>query len=265
MKIKQYLSSSIGRKQIVALTGLGLIFFVIAHLAGNLLIFKGPDAFNQYASTLKSLGALLQVARVGLIAMFVAHIWFTVLLIIENKSARGQAYEVKKDIEGRSFATKTMKYTGPLVAFFLLIHLLDFTLPTFFVRNPIYLGIDLGLYGIVANSFQNPLRVLLYVLAMISIGCHLSHGIQSTAQTFGAVGTKKNTTLKKGAITLGTIIAIGFSSIPLYLYLVQYMPNCQRSLMQSYRLTSPDTPQILPDQPAVKACCAHDATSKGDK
>ena len=235
MNIKRYISSSVGKKQIVAVSGLGLVLFLIAHLSGNLLIFKGPEAFNAYAEMLHSLGGLLWVARIGLITLFGAHIWFTIQLILENKAARGgQGYHITKDVGNRSFATKTMRYTGPLVAFFLVIHLIDFTLPISCGRSAIAMGLDLGLYGIVMNSFQNPLRVALYIGAMLSIGFHLSHGIQSTAQTMGVISARKSKVLKQISVGLGTIIAIGFSTIPLYLYSFQYMATPQREFYKKY-------------------------------
>jgi succinate dehydrogenase / fumarate reductase cytochrome b subunit len=252
MNIKSYISSSVGKKQIVAISGLGLVLFLIGHLSGNLLIFKGPNAFNTYAATLKSLGLLLWGIRLGLIALFVSHIWFTILLILENKSARGQEYLVTKDLPGRSFATKAMKYTGPLVAFFLLIHLFDYTWPSPFCRSTISMGLELGLYGIVMNSFQNVLRVILYVAAMISIGFHLSHGIQSTAQTLGVVATRKSLIIKRISIGLGTIIAVGFSTIPIYLYAFQYMPGPQREFYQKHSHLAVDQDtlnQEIPVQP----------------
>jgi succinate dehydrogenase / fumarate reductase cytochrome b subunit len=235
MNIKRYVSSSVGKKQIVAVSGLALVLFLIAHLSGNLLIFKGPEAFNTYAEMLHSLGGLLWVARIGLITLFGAHIWFTVLLILENKAARGgQGYQITKNVGNRSFATKTMRYTGPLVAFFLALHLIDFTLPISCGRSPVAMGLDLGLYGIVMNSFQNPLRVALYIAAMLSIGFHLSHGIQSTAQTMGMISSRKSKLIKKISVGLGTIIAIGFSAIPLYLYTFQYMATPQREFYKKY-------------------------------
>lgn len=218
--MKAYLTSSVGRKQIIAVTGLALVLFLIAHLSGNLLIFGGPEAFNAYAKKLHSLGPLLYVARAGLIVMFVTHIAFTILLIKENKTARGHSYAVKKDISGRSFATKTMRYSGPLLALFLLLHLSDFTWNVPWFGSGAQFSAELGLYAKVANSFLNPIRTIIYILAMFAIGLHLSHGIQSVFQTMGLTCTEKMKTVKKISLSLGLIIAVGFASLPVYLNVV---------------------------------------------
>lgn len=215
--MKAYLTSSVGRKQIIAVTGLGLVLFIIAHLSGNLLIFAGPEAFNAYAKKLHSLGPLLYVARAGLIAMFGAHILFTIMLIRENRKARGQQYAVQKDAPGRSFATKTIRYSGPLLALFLLMHLSDFTWNVPWIGSGAEFSASLGLFAKVANSFLNPIRSAIYILAMVAIGLHLSHGIQSVFQTMGLTNVEKMKKIKQVSLTLGLVIAVGFASIPVYL------------------------------------------------
>lgn len=218
--LKAYLTSSVGRKQLVAITGLALVLFLIAHLSGNFLIYKGPEAFNAYSAKLKSFGPLLWVARLGLIAMFFTHIVMTVMLVLENRKARGGRYA--KDTHGgsRSFATRIMPYTGTILLFYIISHLLDYTLVNHATANTMVNGADLGLYGLVVNSFKMSAgRVVWYLVAMFAVGFHLAHGIQSTFRSFGYYHTMFTPLITKLSTALGMIIALGFCSIPLYVYL----------------------------------------------
>lgn len=203
---------SIIKKQIVAFTGLNLVLFLIVHLSGNLLIYSGKEAFNAYADFLHDLGALLWVARIGLIAFFVIHIFFTILLVIENKKARQERYAVSKDHK-KSLAVKLMPLTGSILLLYVVLHLIDFT----FKDKSIYAD---GLYELVVNTLSHPVHGLWYVIAMICIGFHLSHGIQSVAQTFGVANKKTLNKINKASVALGVLVGGGFASIPLYLLLI---------------------------------------------
>lgn len=214
-----YFSSSLGRKQVVAATGLLLILFLIMHLSGNLLLYKGPDAFNAYAEFLDHLGMLKVLARIGLVALFVLHVVFTALLVIDNRKARGQGYAVNKAVGKRSFATRLMPYTGTLVLAYLIFHLFDYTLADHHSVKSIVDGVNLGLYGLVYNSFKNPIRVAFYVLGMLGIGFHLIHAVQSVVQTFGFNHPTLTPLIRKVSTVVGVAIAVGFASIPFYLYL----------------------------------------------
>ena len=213
--LNEYFSSSIGKKQIVAVTGLLLIGFVLTHLAGNLLIYLGPDAFNGYAKKLESFGILLKAAEITLTIIFLIHIFVTTLLVLQNISARPVGYRVFKDSGDRSLATRLMPYTGTFLILFLVGHLLDFTLvDKHTYRNILPDGKNYGLFGVVYNAFANPVHSLLYIAAMGCLGLHLAHGIESFFQTFG---------LNKGPFVkpsryIALIIAIAYSSIPVYVY-----------------------------------------------
>ena len=113
--ISRILKSSIGRKQLVAVSGLALVGFLLAHLSGNFLIFKGPEALNDYSDFLHSLGGLLWVARIGLLGAFFLHFGLVIQLIIENRRARGGQYATAIGASTRNFATKTMRYSGMLI------------------------------------------------------------------------------------------------------------------------------------------------------
>ena len=218
--IKAYINSSIGKKQIVAISGLAMVLFLIAHLSGNFLMFKGPEALNDYSDFLHSLGGLLWVARIGLLGAFLLHFIFIIRLILENRAARKNRYEVDIHSETRSLATKTMRYSAIIIFVYIGWHLYDYTFTASSPVNATVNGEYLGLYGLVYNSFLNPIRSIFYIVAMIAIGMHLTHGIQSVAQSFGIRNKTYENIINKTSIILGAGIAVGFSSIPIYVWVI---------------------------------------------
>ena len=185
-KLGPLLRSSVFKKQMVAITGLALVGFIIIHLAGNLIIFLGPAAFNHYSETLHAVPELLWIARVTLIAAVIVHIYLTILVTIENRASGGSGrYAVKATHGETNFAKKFMILTGALLFFFLFLHLFDFTIGDKTGPQAELNGQELAIYGVVWNSFLNPLRVLVYLAAVWCVGMHLSHGIQSLFQTIG--------------------------------------------------------------------------------
>jgi succinate dehydrogenase / fumarate reductase cytochrome b subunit len=213
------LKSSIFRKQLSALTGLALVGFVIAHLAGNLFIFMGPEAFNEYAESLQELGhgKLVWIMRSGLIVAFLIHLIATISLVWGNSKARATRYEMTQSHGNRKFATRAMKYTGAVIFIFLIFHLLDFTLSDKTGDGSVVNDENLGLYGLVFNDFQNWFRVIGYIIAVSAVGLHLTHAIQSMFQTFGLNHEKYTPVIKKVSLAAGIIVAVIFSAIPLYL------------------------------------------------
>ncbi len=207
--------SSISKKQIVAATGLMLNLFVVGHLAGNLFIFGGPEAFNGYAKKLAGLRPGLYIIEFGLAWIFIVHLHTTVLLVLENIKARGTPYSATKDVGNRSVATKLMPYTGSVIFAFVLWHLLDFTfIDHHGPRSILADGQSYGLFGVVYNSFQDPVHSLLYILAMLAVGLHLSHGIQSFFQTYGFSHPTYTPLIKKFSETVAFVIAAAYISIP---------------------------------------------------
>lgn len=221
MSTAHLLRSSVLRKQIVAVTGLAMVGFIIVHLAGNLIIFLGPEAFNGYSHLLHAVPELLWVARAVLITCLILHIYFTAKLVRENRSARAVPYAVENSKrEDIAFARKYMIFTGLLVFFFIFLHLWDFTFsskvgPQTIIQNYAH-NEQLGLYGLVWNDFSNPIRVLIYVAAVCSVGLHLSHGIQSMFQTIGINHERYTPLIRKASNVIGVIVAAAFSMIPLY-------------------------------------------------
>ena len=226
-QIRGFLRSSIVRKQLVAVTGLAMVGFLIAHLAGNLLIFGGPEVFNAYVHKVASYGPLLWVMRLGLIAAFVVHVWLTVTLVRENRAARPLAYEINAPKGDRSFATTAMIYTGIFVVIFLVVHLYDFTFATKSgpqsVVPVVEPDVSQELFGVVWNSYKQPpaalFRVAFYLLALAGVGLHLSHAIQSVFQTFGFNHPRYTPMIRIGSIVIGAGIALGFATIPIYILL----------------------------------------------
>ena len=222
---KDYLKSSIGRKQIVAVTGLLLIGYLIIHLAGNFLLYFGPELFNKYAETLGSLRPGLTFIEIGLLLVFISHIYVTSTLVLENIRARSTDYTVKRNQGERSWATRLMPFTGTFLLAFVIWHIYDFSLvDKHGVRSFMY-GKSYGLYGIVYNSFVNPMHSTMYIIAMFCLGFHLWHGVESFMQTFGWNDAKRMYTVRTISQWFAAAMTLGFSSIPVYIMLHYYLNN----------------------------------------
>ena len=221
-RIFKYLNSSIGKKQLVAISGLALVMFLLVHLLGNFTMYVGPEAINEYSKKLHSLGPLLWVARLGLIGVFFLHFGLVGLLVYENIKARKHRYHKPLHKKTRSLFTKTMRISGVIVFAYVGVHLVDYTFTPHTEALSTVRGEYLGLYGHVYNSFLNPLRALFYIIAMFSIGFHLIHGVQSVLQTFGFNHETYTPIIMKTSWVVALLIAIGFSSIPIYVNLHNY-------------------------------------------
>ena len=206
--IKQTLWSSIGKKLMMALTGLAFCGFLAGHLAGNLTIYGGQNAFNAYAKHLHSLGPLLTLAEWGLVFLAVIHIFTGLTLFYQNTIARGSRYAVNKKGGGRTIGSATMPYTGVLLLVFIIIHLINFH----FVDKS-----NTTIFQIVSKTFANPLWVVIYVVAMIAAAVHVSHGFWSAFQSIGANHPKYMPIIMVLSILFSLAIAFGFGLLPLYI------------------------------------------------
>lgn len=192
---KTYLGSTVGSKVVVALTGLGLTGFVVGHMVGNLKIFNGRDAINGYAYFLKhELGAFLWAARLGLLALFVAHLFLALKLKARSAAARPIGYVARRTAQA-SIASRTMLYTGVVILLFLLLHLAHFTFLWLHEADVHPQELPDGskrpdVYSMMVAGFSTPWLSLTYLVCQVLIGVHLSHGIQSTIQTLGLKGTR---------------------------------------------------------------------------
>lgn len=211
-----FVKSSIGRKIIVALTGLALVLFLAGHLSGNLLIFAGEEAFNEYAKFLHTFlhGMGVWIARIGLLVCFVAHIFFTILLTKENKAARPK-YEHDATVQAPK-SSRIMIWSGLTILAFVIFHLLHFTVRT--DSELAALG-ETSPWKMVIEGFQNPLVVLFYLIAMTLLCSHLSHGVASIFQTLGLRSKKTAGPIKFIAKAYAVVIYVGFISIPLAILL----------------------------------------------
>ncbi len=213
--IGAFYRSSIGKKWIVALTGLCLIGYVIGHLIGNLQIFIGRDQINNYAVKLHELGPLLWGVRIFLLGAFVLHIVTTIWLTIENREARDHNYHDKKSVASTS-ASRTMMISGFIVLSFVIYHLLHFTLQ---LTNPEYKTLKHAghpdVYSMIITGFQNPFITFFYLLGVFLLCLHLSHGFQSIMQTLGLNSSKISSLISNGGRILAWAIFAGYASIPI--------------------------------------------------
>jgi len=199
--------TSVGKKLMMAATGLAFCGFLAAHLAGNLTLYGGADAFNSYAEHLHSLGPLLTVAEFGLLAFFLVHVLTGLLLFYQNFRARPQRYAVDHSAGGRTLGSRTMPYTGVLILLFIIYHLMNFH----FVDKS-----STTIFDIVAGTFTNPVQVVLYIAAMIVVALHVSHGFWSLFQTFGANHPKYMPAIKVLGLLFSIALGVGFGFIPVY-------------------------------------------------
>ncbi|MBU42147.1 MAG: succinate:quinone oxidoreductase [Spirochaetaceae bacterium] len=215
MILKRLFGSSIGRKILVATTGLLLIGFVIGHMLGNWNMFFGREEMNAYAAFLKSIPGPLWTARIGLIVVFVLHIILALKLKMENNAARPVSYK-SKNTQRASLASRFMAQTGVLILAFVIYHLLHFTFGQI-EPNGFALTDDKGrhdVYGMVIHSFKNPLIAASYIVAMFFLALHLVHAVQSMLQTFGLTGEQSRSTVDKVSVGFAVFIFAGYSAIP---------------------------------------------------
>lgn len=205
------LGTSIGKKLMMAVTGLGFCCFLIAHLAGNLTVYAGKDAFNAYAARLHSLGPLLTLFELGLLFFAVIHILTGAILFYQNFKARPVRYAVNKNAGGRTIGSLTMPYTGFLLLLFIIYHLINFH----FVDKT-----NTTIFQIVSSAFASPGHVIIYIFAMISAAIHVSHGLWSAFQTIGANHPKYMPLIKGASIVFSLIVGIGFGFIPVYIAMI---------------------------------------------
>ena len=206
--LNETISSSIGKKLMMAVTGFSFVGFLAAHLAGNLTIYGGPDAFNSYAEHLHSLGVFLNAAEIVLLFFFVIHVLTGIVLFYQNLMARPERYAVNRRAGGRTIGSATMPYTGALLLAFIIFHLLNFH----FVDKS-----STTIFAIVSNAFADPVYVVIYVVAVVIAAVHVSHGFWSAFQTVGANHPKYMPLIKTTGIVFSLIVGAGFGFLPIYI------------------------------------------------
>ncbi len=203
-----FYSTTVGKKVVMAATGVLLVLWIIGHMLGNLQIFMGAERLNAYAHFLKSTGELLWGVRIVMLAAIILHILAAVQITLANWKARPVGYAMKKDIE-TGYAARTMIVSGPLILLYVIYHLMMFT----FLQTPQGLS-DTDVYGNVVKAFQQPGISAVYIVAMLVLGFHLYHGIWSMLQTLGINHPKLNRLRRVAASVLAVLIAAGYISIP---------------------------------------------------
>lgn len=208
--------SSIGKKAVMAVSGGVLVLFLIGHMIGNLKIFFGAETFNHYSAWLRTLGepalpyrVVLTAIEIVLTVAVVAHIWSAILLSRQAHEARPVRYRHKARVQ-QSYSSRTMRWGGPIIALYVIYHLLDLT---FGVANPA--GPSATPYEKVTSGFSHWWIALIYVVAVILVGVHLRHGIWSASATLGLNKKGRERGLNALAVTVSTVITVGFVIVPL--------------------------------------------------
>ncbi|MBM3835331.1 MAG: succinate dehydrogenase cytochrome b subunit [Verrucomicrobia bacterium] len=226
--VLSFFQSSLGKKCVMAITGLALFAFVIGHMLGNLQIFLGRDQINAYAVFLKSKPAMLWTARIGLLIMVILHIVSAVQLARMNQAARPVPYGNQK-VAAASYASRTMLMSGLIIFAFVIYHLLHFTLAVPEVNllaasndfpNANFLELKdaqgrQDVYQMMVRGYSNPLVAGFYVLAMALLCLHLSHGVSSMFQSIGLKNKRFGGLIDRFAIISAILIFIGNCSIPI--------------------------------------------------
>ncbi len=211
-----FTQATVGKKVLMAITGLSIIGFLVIHLIGNLQIFAGQEQLNKYAETLQSMGALKWGFRSVIALFFVVHIWKGVVLWLENKKARPVSYTKENTLEA-TFSSKTMIYTGIMILLFVAYHISHFTLLD---CHPEYENLPLvdgrfDVYSMVILGFSEPLISAIYIAAIAMMSLHLSHATASFFQTFGIVNPNSLKILKKISTIFAILIFLGYVSMPI--------------------------------------------------
>lgn len=208
--------SSVGTKIVIGVTGLALFIYLITHIAGNLLVFLGPTTFNHYAHTLTS-NPLIPVIEIGLLLIFLIHVVKAVKMYLTNQQARPVRYAQKKSAgwpSRKSVASSTMVFSGLWLLLFVIIHVKAFKF------GPEYAAADgvRDLYRVEMENFSNPLMVAFYVLSMLVVGSHLSHGISSAVQSLGLVHPRWTPKVLASGKVVAFAIAAGFIVIAVWAF-----------------------------------------------
>ena len=197
----QFVRTTVGKKQLMAVSGIVLVGFVVGHMLGHLQVFLGREAYNAYAAKLKSLGPLLWVARLILLGAVTVHIVAALQIVARNRAARPVPYQVRQSL-ATNYAARTMRIGGPLLLLFILYHLGHFTL---LVTGPGYSHSDV--YGNMVAAFQVPWIAFVYIAAMVLLAMHLYHGVWSMLQTLGvdypAIGALRSVLAPLVAVLIG--------------------------------------------------------------
>jgi len=216
-----FLGSTVGKKYLMGLSGLVWAGFVLAHMAGNLLIFVSNDAYNSYGHALTS-GNIIYFAEAVLIVALVTHVFTAISLTLANRKSKGSSYAMTSSGSKRvSLASRTMAQQGALVLVFIIMHIITFKYGTYY-ETTVNGVVMRDLARLIIETFQQPAYVVWYVVCLVLLGFHLSHGVGSTFQSLGLMeGTYRNF-WKKLSCVYAVVVALGFLSQPIYVFLFSH-------------------------------------------
>jgi succinate dehydrogenase / fumarate reductase cytochrome b subunit len=216
--VNHYFCSSIGRKQLVAVTGLLLCGFLVSHLSGNFILLMGPDAFNLYGHKLASLGPVLYVVETILAVIFLVHLGLAFKLNLENAKSRGKYTLKTKTGRGTTFMSQTMPYTGLVLLAFLVTHLLNLKFGPYYTTN--VGGVEMrDLYKVTMEHFSSLGNVVWYVVAMTCAAIHTAHGFASAFQSLGWNHGKYFSNVKRLGYLYAILVGGGFAFLSIWAYL----------------------------------------------
>jgi succinate dehydrogenase / fumarate reductase, cytochrome b subunit len=205
--------SSVGKKIVMAVSGLIMVAYLLTHVLANLLVFQGPSRINAYSAFLHGTGGALWAARLVLLAALVFHVIAAVQLAGRRQEARPVGYAAGRDPQVSTFASRTIRWGGALILVFLVYHILHFTIGT---AHPDFVEGDP--YHNVTTGFHNGIVVAVYLIAMAAVGLHLYHGIWSSGRSLG-VSPPTPQPLKRGiALVLALLVWLGFTAIVIAVY-----------------------------------------------
>jgi succinate dehydrogenase cytochrome b subunit len=206
-----FLGSSIGRKVIMAVTGMILFGFVLGHMVGNLQVYLGPEALNHYGVLLRQLlhGALLWIVRAVMLTAVSLHIWAATSLTLESRRARPEGYR-EQEWKESTYASRTMRWGGVILLLFVIYHLLHFTIGSV---HPSFIEGDI--YHNFVTGFQNVPASLFYIFAMVALGFHLQHGVWSMFQTLGVSHPRYMRIAHAAAWIFAVLVVAGNISFPI--------------------------------------------------
>ena len=217
-RFRRLFSSSVGTKLLMGVTGAALFVYMVLHLAGNALIFAGPEVFNEYSHALISNPLIIPI-EIGLLAIFLIHIYKAIRMWMANSAARPVGYR-KKELAGhtsrKSLSSSTMIWSGLFIMVFVVIHVKQFKFGSWYQTisdDPIR-----DLYRTEVEVFQNPLWVAVYVIATLLVGLHLRHGFASAFQSLGLDHPLYTRRLTMLSIGLALLIGVGLAIIPVWVY-----------------------------------------------
>tara|TARA_B100001250_G_scaffold129235_1_gene110060 strand:+ start:20 stop:661 length:642 start_codon:yes stop_codon:yes gene_type:complete len=205
-----FINSSIGKKVIIAISGLLLSFFLVVHLVGNLTLFGGEDLFNSYVQSLKNIKLLVRIAEIGLSIIFLLHIYNTALITYRNNRANQNKYAIDSSNTNSSFFSRNMSLSGTIVLMFLILHLQTFWLRFQNDDNKSYYDVIIGN----EVGFGRPEICIFYIIGIILLGFHLKHGFQSAIKSLGL--PINNNLVNFLGMIFWLLIPVGFISIPIY-------------------------------------------------